>query len=68
MALLFENLTGKVDIKVYDMTGSLIDAVQAYNDRTSNTIQYDMAGHSDGVYLFVATGREGVVTKKVVIQ
>ena len=68
MALLFENLTGKVDIKVYDMTGSLIDAVQTYNDRTSNTIQYDMAGHSDGVYLFVATGREGVVTKKVVIQ
>ena len=67
MTLQFENLTGTVDIKVYDMTGNLMDNVQTYNGMNSNTMPYDMKGYSDGIYFFVVTGREGVVTKKVIV-
>ena len=49
------------------MTGNLMDNLQIYNDLVSGTIQYDLKGCSAGVYLFVATGKEGIVTKKVVI-
>ena len=67
MTLQFENLTGTVDIKVYDMTGNLMDNVQTYNGMNSSTMPYDMKGYSDGIYFFVVTGREGVVTKKVIV-
>ena len=68
MTLHFENLTGKIEVKVYDMTGNLIDNFQTYNNLVSNKIQYNMKNYSDGVYLFVATGREGIVTKKVIVN
>jgi hypothetical protein len=68
MTLCFENLTGKIEVKVYDMTGNLIDDILTYNDLVSNKIQYNMKNHSNGVYLFVATGREGIVTKKVIVN
>ena len=32
-----------------------------------NTIQYNLKGKS-GVYFFVVTGKEGVVTKKVIVR
>ena len=67
MTLHLEYLTGSVDIKVYDMTGNLMDNLHVYNDMISSTIQYNLKGCSAGVYLFVATGKEGTVTKKVVI-
>ena len=67
MILQFENFTGKVDIKVYDMTGNLMDNFQIYNGMNSNTMSYDMKGYSDGIYFFVVTGRDGVVTKKVIV-
>ena len=68
MTLQFEHLTGKVDIKVYDMLGNLVDNIQTYNGMDSNTMQYDLKGGSGGIYFFVATGREGVVTKKVIVN
>ncbi len=68
MTLQFEHLTGKVDIKVYDMMGNLLDNVQTYNGMDTSSMQYDLKGGSGGIYFFVATGREGVVTKKVIID
>ena len=68
MILRFENFSGKVSVKVYDMMGNLIDTIQTYNELESNTIQYNMDGRARGVYYFVATGREGTVTKKVIIN
>ena len=68
MTLQFEHLTGKVDIKVYDMLGNLVDNIQTYNGMDSNTMQYDLKGGSGGIYFFVATGKEGVVTKKVIVN
>ena len=67
MTLQFENLTGRLDIKVYDLTGNLIDNLQTYNEIQSNSIQYNLKG-SPGVYFFVATGKEGVVAKKVIVR
>ena len=68
MTLNFEYLTGKVNVKVYDMTGNLIDDFQTFNDNEYSTMQYDMRRHADGIYFFVATGKEGTVAKKVVIR
>ena len=68
MTLNFEYLTGKVDVKVYDMTGNLIDNFQTINGNGPNSMQYNMKRSADGIYFFVATGKEGTVAKKVVIR
>ena len=68
MTLHFENLTGKVDMKVYDMTGSLIDHFETYNDVAHNALTYNLKGRSEGIYYFVATAKEGIAAKKVVIK
>ena len=67
MQLNLERLTGKVDIKVYDMRGTLIDQFETYNNG-SGTFDYNMKTKSDGIYFFVATNKEGSIAKKVVIQ
>ena len=48
--------------------GNLLDNVQTYNGMDSSSMLYDLKGGSGGIYFFVATGREGVVTKKVIID
>ena len=68
MMLQFEHLTGKVEVKVYDMKGSLIDVVYNYNDLIYNTMQYDIKKYSKGIYFFVATGKEGSVSRKVIVR
>ena len=67
MQLNLEHLTGKVDIKVYDMRGTLIDQFETYNNG-SGTFDYNMKAKSDGIYFFVATNKEGTIAKKVIIQ
>lgn len=67
MTLNFEGLTGLIDIKVYDMKGHLVDQIQTYNDGATHSLPYDINGRTDGIYYFVATGREGSVAKKVVV-
>ncbi len=67
MQLNLEHLTGKVDIKVYDMRGTLIDQFETYNNG-SGTFDYNMKTKSDGIYFFVATNKEGTIAKKVIIQ
>ena len=64
----FENLTGKIDVKVYDMMGNLVDDIQTFNDLGSNSLGYDMQNCADGIYFFVATGKEGSVARKVIVQ
>jgi PKD repeat protein len=68
MTLNFERLTGKVNIKVYDMRGVLIDNLETYNGTASSSMTYDMSRHANGIYHFVVTGKEGTLSKKVVIQ
>ena len=66
MTLHFEHLTGTIDMKVYDMRGTIIDHFQIYNSQGSLTCPYEMKDLSDGIYLFVATGKEGTLCKKTI--
>lgn len=72
MTLTLENLTGKVNIKVYDMSGNIIDNFETYNEGTYTTLNtqsmsYSMKRHAPGIYYFVATAKEGTIAKKVVV-
>lgn len=64
MTLYFENLTGKINLKVYDMTGNLIDQIET----EGSEMQYHMKGRTQGIYYFLATGKEGTVAKKVIVR
>ena len=68
MDLHFENLTGKVSVKVYDMRGCLIDDIETYNNSTSGNLHYVLSHKSSGIYFFVATAKEGTIAKKVIIE
>ena len=68
MTLNFENLTGKIKVKVYDMKGALLDDFETYNAMDSYAYTYQMRNRVDGIYFFVATGKEGTVAKKVIIK
>ena len=68
MTLRFEHLSGKVDMKVYDMQGNLIDHFETCNGDGLHSMDYSMKGRSNGIYYFVATAKEGILAKKVIIQ
>ena len=68
MELHLEQLTGKVNIKVYDMHGALVDVIETYNDLDSKTLHYTLEHTSSGFYFFVATAKEGTIAKKVIIE
>ncbi len=68
MELHLEQLTGKVNIKVYDMRGALVDIIETYNDLDSKTLHYTLEHTSSGFYFFVATAKEGTIAKKVIIE
>ena len=65
MRLAFEGLSGKISVKVYDMSGSLIDSFESYNE--NSVMDYTMRRNTPGIYYFVATAKEGTIAKKVVV-
>ena len=67
MELKFEHLSGKIDLKVYDMRGTIIDQFEIFNNDETNTFHYDMKAKAEGVYFFVATHQKGSITRKIVI-
>ena len=67
MTLNFDMLTGKVNIKVYNMKGELIDSFETLNEPGRNSMIYSMKQRSEGIYYFVATTKEGTITKKVIV-
>ena len=67
MTLNFEQLTGKIDIKVYDMRGVLVDHTETFGATERHSLSYHSAALSDGIYCFVVTGKEGTRTQKVVV-
>lgn len=66
MELLFDHLEGKTDIKVYDMRGAMIDHFVTYNNNGISKFPYSMKTEKDGMYLFVVSGKNGIMTKKVI--
>ena len=67
MTLVFDRFEGKVEVKVYDVLGNLIDSFETYNDTESKTLEYNLRS-AKGIYFFVVNGKEGTVAKKVVIR
>ena len=65
MQLHFDPMEGNVEVRVYDMRGTLIDQFQTQNE---SNYDYDMSATADGIYFFVATSKRGTMTKKVIIQ
>ena len=68
MELRFENMVGRANLKVYDMMGNLVDQFELENASASQTYSYNLKGRASGVYFFVATGKEGTVAQKVVVE
>ena len=67
MTLQFEQMIGKIDVKVYDMTGALVDNILTYSDLEYSSMQYNLKAGC-GVYYLVVTGKDGVVAKKVIVR
>ena len=67
MRLRFENMEGKVEVKVYDMMGTLVDSFETYNNKEPKSIQYNLSGRG-GIYFFMATAKEGTIAKKVIVR
>ena len=67
MELRFEHMEGKVEVKVYDLMGVLLDSFVTYNDREPKTMQYNLSGRK-GIYFMVANGNEGTIVKRVVVR
>ena len=68
MELRFEQLTGKVRVKVFDAKGMAIDEFEADNHLETKTLQYHLNTKATGIYFFVATAREGTWARKVVVM
>ena len=65
MTLHFENLIENINIKIFDTHGALIDQFQVNSDASSYSIPYQCKSLSEGLYFFMATGQNKVLTKKV---
>ena len=68
MTLYFDRFGGDINIKVYDMRGALIDQFETSSSLESSTYTYQMRNREAGIYFIVATGKEGTIAKKVIIQ
>ena len=66
MRLNFESLIGKIDIKVFDSQGALVDQFQVDSETDSYSLPYECKSKVEGLYFFVATCKNIVLTKKVI--
>jgi hypothetical protein len=64
--LIFTNMEGKIDAKIYDMTGILIDQF-ALNLNAESRHPYHLGNYPNGVYLLVFNYKGIMVTKKIVV-
>ena len=67
MTLHFKNMTGPVEVSVYDMLGTLVDRLVIENNAEVYSLPYQLNAKSSGIYCFVATGRNGKMAKKVIL-
>ncbi len=67
MQMRFENIEGKLNIKVFSSTGILADSFEITTNQAGETYDYSMKRLGNGVYFFVITDGKRSITKKVVI-
>ena len=63
----FENMEGRTAVKVFDMTGNQIDAFETHVNSNRYNYEYNMKRYAEGIYFFVISNNNRVLTKKVVI-
>ena len=63
----FENMEGRTAIKVFDMTGNQIDAFETIINTNRYYYDYNMKKYAEGIYFFVISNNNRVLTKKVVV-
>jgi PKD repeat protein len=66
MQLKFENMEGRLSIKVYNSTGILVDSFEIQSSY-GETYNYSAKRLNNGIYFFNITDGKRAVTKKVVI-
>ena len=66
MSLNFRHLSGNIEVKVYDMKGSQVDRFMTHSGTETHSVDYNLKARGAGIYFFVASGKEGTVTQKVV--
>ena len=66
MTLRFENMTGSIEVSVYDMLGILIDHFRLESESDFYTIPYHL-NEVEGIYCFVASGQNGKIAKKIIL-
>ena len=67
MELRFENMEGKIDVRVCNVSGTLIDSFEVQATQPPYSHSYAMKRLSNGVYFFTFSDGKRAVTKKVVI-
>ena len=67
MTLSIDNMEGETLIKVYNITGTLVDQFTLHNEFGRSTYTYQSGKLTPGVYFFNIANRKGILTKKVII-
>lgn len=67
MTLTLDNMIGDVTVKVFDLTGTLVDHFNLYNGSETQTHTYKSNKLAPGVYFFSFSNKEGSTTRKVIV-
>ena len=67
MSLIFANMEGKVDAKLYNTTGILVDEF-TLNLNSESRHPYYLGDYPNGVYLLVFNHKGNLITRKVVVM
>lgn len=67
MILSFDNMEGENLIKVYNITGTLVDQFTLHNDPGHQNYSYQTGRLTPGIYFFNIINKKGILTKKVII-
>ena len=67
MTLSFDNLMGEALVKIYNITGTLIDQFTVHNEFGHLAYTYQSGKFTPGVYFFTIANKKGLITKKVVV-
>jgi FOG: PKD repeat len=67
MTIKFENMEGLTSLKVFNMSGIMIDHIDNYIDYKSPNIEYTLKNCSSGIYYFVISNKQTILTKKVIL-
>ena len=67
MTLSFDNMECETFIKVYNITGALIDELKIFNNFGHQSYTYQTDKLTPGIYFFNIINKKGILTKKVII-